>query len=417
MHLKKGLSRRAFLKAGALATLGWAAGCAAPSPVHKETAQQPPTANPTNMAVPADTPAPTSTPVLTATPAPTDTPEPTATATLAPTSTATVTAAVAPTSTLEPTQAPSATNTPAAEATPLVARPAREDLISHYPQTPSSVVSLVQHEGVWNGDQILSTVVLQMLDAALTQLTGINDAAAAWGALFDPGEVIGIKVNTISRYTTSPEVAYAVAQRLEEAGIPAGQIVLFDRSDWELQTRGYTLNADGPGVRCRGARAWEQPEQVAGTTQRVHDVMLGCDALINLPALKQHGTSGFTSAMKNHYGTIDAPGRLHGGQCDPGIPELNALSVIRDKTRLVIGDFLRSCPYNWNRMTKENLIAMSFDPVAFDGVARQVLVDRRAADDRSASDITGMSHYVESAVKMGLGADNTHTEVVKAILG
>jgi hypothetical protein len=289
-------------------------------------------------------------------------------------------------------------------------------LAAYYPQTASSAVSLVQHGGVWDGDQIQSHVVLEMLDAALIQLTGLSDAALAWSALFDPGETIGVKVNTISRYTTTPQVAYAVAQRLQEAGVPAEQIVLFDRSDHELKQRGYTINADGPGVRCRGAKGWDQAAQVAGTAQRVHDVMLSCDALINLPALKQHGISGFTSALKNHYGTIDAPGRLHGGQCDPGIPELNALSVIRNKTRLIVGDFLRSCPYDWNRMTRENLIAMSFDPVAFDGVARQVLIDRREADGRSGGDISGMSHYVESAVAMGLGAGRENIEMRKTSL-
>ena len=52
-----------------------------------------------------------------------------------------------------------------------------------------------------------------------------------------------------------PEVAYAVARRLQEAGLAPEQIVIFDRTDHELMGRGYTLNADGPGVRCRGAVA------------------------------------------------------------------------------------------------------------------------------------------------------------------
>ena len=111
---------------------------------------------------------------------------------------------------------------------------------------------------------------------------------------------------------------------------------------------------------------------------------IGLDALINVPALKEHGIAGFTSALKNHYGTIDRPGSLHSSYCDPAIAELNALPVIRDKTRLVVGDFIRICPYDWNRMTKENRIAMSADPVAHDAVARQLLVDRRTADGRPA---------------------------------
>jgi hypothetical protein len=306
---------------------------------------------------------------------------------------------------------------PPPTATPLVAVPSRQDLLVHYPQVGQSVVALVQHDGAWADDQIQRAVVLQMLDAALVELTGIGDALAAWRALFDPGERIAVKVNTISRYTTSPTVAYAVVQRLQDAGVAPEQIVLFDRTDWELRDRGYTLNPDGPGVRCRGAVAWESPADVAGSTQRIHDVMLTCDALINIPALKEHGTSGFTSAMKNHYGTISDPGRLHGNQCDPYLPALNALPVIRDKTRLIVGDFIRICPYDWNRMSVENRIAMSFDPVAHDTVARQVLVNRRAADGRPAGYIEGRSHYIDTAVGQGLGADTAHLTLREQRLG
>ena len=394
MQPKKYLSRRAFLKAGGIASLYLTTGCAASVPATEDT----PEAKATGSA-PADTPLPTAT----QTAAPTATTEPTSTSTLAPTVTPQPTATPTP----EPTATavePAATPTErAAKVTAVHAQPARVDLLAHYPQSKSSPVSLVRHDGVWEGNDILENVVLQMLDAALVQLTGINDAATAWHVLFDPGEKVGLKVNTISRYTTTPQVAYAVAQRLQEAGLAPEQIVIFDRTDRELVERGYTLNADGPGVGCRGAVAWEGSEQVAGTTQRVHDVMRSCDALINIPALKQHGIAGFTSALKNHYGTIDRPGRLHRSYCDPAIPELNALPIIRDKTRLVIGDFIRTCPYDWNRMTKENLIAMSFDPVAHDAVARQVLVERREADGRPAGGIVVTSSYVETAVEMGLG--------------
>jgi hypothetical protein len=301
--------------------------------------------------------------------------------------------------------------------TPLAAQPAREALIAHYPQTESSPVALVRHDGVWNGDQIQEHVVLQMLDAAIAELTGIDDAVAAWRVLFDPGEVVGLKVNTISRYTTTPQVSYAIAQRLQDAGLAAEQIVIFDRSEGELVARGYTINADGPGVRCRGAGAWEEPAQVAGTSQRFHDVLLSCDALINVPALKEHGIAGFTSAMKNHYGSVDRAGRLHGSYCDPAIPELNALPLIRDKTRLIVGDFIRTCPYDWNRMTRENLLAMSFDPVAHDTVARQVLVDRRTADGRPVGSIVASSTYLASSVEMGLGAGEEQIDLRRVTLG
>ena len=405
---KQKLSRRAFLRAGVLTAGGWIAGCARPQPT--------PTGVPVQEEPAAATPPATATVVPTATP--TSVPPATATATTAVTAKDAATpTGVPPTATAEPTITPSATPTAPPTATPLVAVPSRQELIAHYPQVRQSAVSLVQHDGAWAGDEIQRPVVLQMLDAALVELTGIGDALAAWRALFDPGEMVGIKVNTISRYTTSPAVAYAVAQRLQDAGLPAEQIVIFDRTDWELRDRGFALNPDGPGVRCRGAKAWESPADVSGSTQRIHDVMLSCDALVNIPALKQHGDSGFTSAMKNHYGTVSNPGQLHGNNCDPYIPAVNALPVIRDKTRLIVGDFIRLCPYDWNRMSVENKIAMSFDPVAHDIVARQVLVHRRAADGQSAGYIEGKSHYIEAAVGQGLGADAAHLALREKRLG
>jgi hypothetical protein len=415
------LSRRAFLRAGALTAGGWIAGCAGPQATPEEAAvQEETTAAPTATetaaasATVADTATPTLAATATSTPPATATPRPTAieipaTATVTPT-------AVPPTPT--PTEVlPTETPTEVPTATPVAATPARQDLLAHYPQAGQSAVSLVQHDGAWANDEIQRAVVLQMLDAALVELTGIGDALVAWRVLFDPGETVGIKVNTISRYTTSPVVAYAVAQRLQDAGLVAEQIVLFDRTEWELRAQGYTLNQDGPGVRCRAAQAWESTVDVAGVTQRVHDVALSCDALINIPALKQHGDSGFTSAMKNHYGTVSNPGQLHGNNCDPYIPAVNALPVIRDKTRLIVGDFIRICPYDWNRMSVENKIAMSFDPVAHDIVARQVLLDRREADGQPAGYIEGRSHYIDTAVGQGLGADAAHLALREKRLG
>ncbi len=417
MKKDKGLVRRAFLKAGMLAAAGLAAACAPSLATEEDTPPASSTLEPTaSLAAVPTIPQPTATqlagpePTATATSPslPTPTPQPTATQ---PKLTLTVTP-VAPTPTPPPTQ----TLVPTATARPLVAVPARADLLAHYPQAAQSVVSIVHHPGVWSGNEIQVKVILTMLDAAITQLTGIRDALTAWQVLFDPREVIGIKVNTISRYTTSPQTAYAVAQRLQDAGIPAQQIVLFDRTDGELRDRGFTLNDGGSGVQCRGAKAWEQPTTVAGTAQKLHDVMLSCDALINLPTLKQHGTSGFTSALKNHYGTVSQPGMLHGNDCDPAIPELNALPVIRDKTRLIVGDFVRICPYDWNQMTKEGLIAMSVDPLAHDYVARQILLDRIAADGRSGSYIMDQSHYLDTALQQGLGAGVAHTQVRRTSL-
>lgn len=295
-------------------------------------------------------------------------------------------------------------------------RPARADLIVRYPRAARSVVAIVRHGGALDGDRVVKTAVLRMLDAAITQLTGLNDALAAWQALFDPAETVGIKVNAGSRYATSPEVACAVAQRLQEAGLPAERIVIFDRSVHELSQRGFGVNPDGPGVRCQGVGEWAHPHDVAGVTQRLHDVLERCDALINIPSVKEHPMCGLTSALKNHYGSVAQPGLLHDHNGDPYIPALNALPIIRDKTRLIVCDALRICPYDWDHMTPECTLMMSFDPVANDLLARRLVLDRRAADGRPGEYIEKRSHYLQTAVEMGLGADEGHIERRQLVL-
>jgi hypothetical protein len=275
-----------------------------------------------------------------------------------------------------------------------------------YPEVNSRVV-VVRHAGACSSpDDIAADAVKQMLDAAIAELTGIEDAQEAWRTLFDPTERIAIKVNTISRYTTSVPLAYAVAEKLQVIGVVAENIVIFDRSTGELQRAGYTINEGGPGVRCRATGGYREPRDVAGTTQQLSDILLDCHALINLPLLKQHGFAGLSFAMKNHYGSIDRPSAIHFDHCTPGIAELNALPEIRDRTRLIIGDALRMCPVNWNQAVVGNALLMSFDPVAHDYVGMQILTSWLSANGGNPAAITGQAKHLAAAAALGLGTND-----------
>jgi hypothetical protein len=275
-----------------------------------------------------------------------------------------------------------------------------------YPEVKSRVV-VVRHAGACSSpDDISADVVKQMLDAAIVELTDIEDAQKAWRTLFDPTERIAIKVNTINHYGTSVPLAYAVAEKLQTIGLVAENIVIFDRNTGELQRAGYTINEDGPGVRCRATRVYREPRDVAGTTQQLSDILLDCDALINLPLLKQHGFSGLSFAMKNHYGSIDRPSSIHFDNCAPGIAHLNALPEIQDRTRLIIGDVLRMCPLNWNQAVVENTLLMSFDPVAHDYVGMQILTEWLSASGGNSAGVTGQAKHLATAAALGLGTDD-----------
>jgi hypothetical protein len=327
---------------------------------------------------------------------------------------------VAPTS--EPTVAPTSepTTTPVSAAS--VGRP---EIIKMYPDVPSKVVR-THHAGVWDGETLAPAAIRQMLNASITELTGLNDATEAWAALFDPGERIAIKVNTFrnSLIWTHVPLAMAVTECLQEAGVPAEQIVIFDYYTSELEEASYPVNKDGPGVRCYGTdNQYTEGWQVAGRDIRLSDILLECDALINMPVLKSHMISGITFAMKNHYGTLSNPAGIH-SNIGRAMAELNMLSPIKDRTRLIIGDMLTACinyrnsyPY-WDSDWTGDSVLMSFDSVAHDTVGLEILSQLKTDDGGDPAAIINMATpCLESGAEVGLGTnDLDQIELVEVTL-
>jgi uncharacterized protein (DUF362 family) len=377
------LSRRQLLKSGSAVAAGLVLstlGCTGGSPL--------PTTTPTTLPEPTLTPAASSTPGIT------------------------------PSATLEPTTAATAAaaETATATATPVVVI-SRGDMMKHYPDAPSKVVR-THHSGVWSNKQLVPNALSQMLDATITQLTGVTDAIQAWKTLFDPGENIAIKVNTIfgSIEFTKVPLVMAVVDRLQAAGIPPEQIMIFDRSGLELQNAGYTINKDGPGVHCYGTDSmYTGGFEVVKLPVMLSNHLMKCDALINMPLVKQHAYAGVSFAMKNHYGTIDSPSSFHyGDYIKHGISEINALAPIKDRTRLIIGDALKVVlGDSWTSETVGDSIFMSFDPVAHDTAGLQVLVDAMKSKGKDpAGYIQKANAYLASAFDLGLGTnDPAQTDV------
>ena len=255
-----------------------------------------------------------------------------------------------------------------------------------------------------------------MLDASITKLTGLNDARAAWSALFKPGERIAIKVNTFSNsliWTHAPLVL-AVTDSLQAAGIPAEGITIYDYTSTELSTAGYPVNVDAPGVRCTGmdSNYDTTPIAVMNRPIKLANILKDCDALINMPVLKSHMMAGITFAMKNHYGSFYYPDMLHSGDMTE-IAALNALPEIKDRTRLIIGDALaanlryaNSWPY-WQEDWIGDSIFMSFDPVAHDTIGLQLLTHALEKDGGNPASLVGMATpALQYAVELGLGTND-----------
>ena len=381
------ISRRSFLGLGVGTLTAWLAGCrraaiapaATPSPTAFE--QAPPTTSPS----------------------PTSSPQHSTATSIPPTYTS-----VFPT----PTRPPVPTPEPAPA-------PSRPELMAHWPATVASRVVLVRHTGVWASAAPDPAIVLQMLDAGLGTLTGTADVLAVWRALFDPGEQVLLKVNCIAYGgPTQPAVAYGVAQRLQDAGLPAENVLIFDRTDDELAAAGYALNESGPGVRCHGSRGQGSEAALTQATVRFYQELDATDAIVNIPTPKQHSGAGVSAALKNHYGSVNRPGTLHSNWCDPAIAQLNAQPNVRDKTRLIVGAALNVSPCDWNQPERENALLFSFDPVALDTVGRDILVRHRQALGLDVGYLVEGARHLSTAQALGLGAtDPSLIDLREVVLG
>jgi len=334
-----------------------------------------------------------------------------------------------------PAATPTATSVPpTATATPLpTSASGLPGLVKVYPAVSASRVVQTHHSGAWTDptskDKTLVPEVLRkMLDASIAKLTGMDDAKAAWAALFRPGEKIAIKVNAFSNsiiWTHVPLVT-EVTNSLQDAGIKAEDITIYDNRTVELTRAGFTVNPDGPGVRCVGIDSNYEQESTQVMTRQINlgSVLKNCDALINIPVLKSHMMSGVSFAMKNHFGSYNAPALLHSVNLQE-ISALNAIPEIKNRTRLIVGDalaanlrFANSFPY-WQEDWVGDSIFMSFDPVAHDQVGLNLMVkELEKLGMGSPAALIGMSNaYLNYAVELGLGTrDAANIELIEQTL-
>jgi len=243
-------------------------------------------------------------------------------------------------------------------------------------QNPSSISERLE---------VSSRAVESMLDEAMAALTG-KDPKDAWKALFDKGDTVGIKVNTLAgkRLSTHPELAYAVAERLISAGVKPYRIIIWDRSDDELREAGFKVNRSGRDIRCLGTESDYEADltMFRSIASCFSTILTRCTALINLPVLKHHEISGVTIALKNWFGAIHNPNKYHDNGCDPFIADLNAIGKLRDKKRLIICDGLLSQyefgpGYKPHYAWRPGVILVSSDPVALDRVGMDMIERKR----------------------------------------
>jgi len=218
---------------------------------------------------------------------------------------------------------------------------------------------------------------------------GGDSPVDAWKKVARPGEVIGLKVNCLSGRgaATSPVLVEAICERLQRAGIPQKDIVIWDRLNSDLESAGYRVASRKDRIRSIGndTAGYDNELTIHGSAGSLlsNTLVHTCDAVINLPVLKDHGIVGVTLALKNLFGAIHNPNKYHTNAGDPYVADVNMFPAVRQKVRLTICDGLTaqyeggpsympqwSWPYNG--------LIVARDPVALDYTGWQILERKRA---------------------------------------
>ncbi len=282
-----------------------------------------------------------------------------------------------------------------------------------------SLVVFVRLKGILSAGQGLDETRLRTgFEAGFRALLGVERASDAVPAIFPASEKIGVKINTIGgrSISTRREVSLALAGLLAESRRGAKDIVIWDRTNRELQDAGYRLNLVAAGPKVLGTDS----AGVGYETEIVSHLNIGSrfstvltrmvDASISLAILKDHGTAGLTAGLKNYFGAIHNPNKYHDTNCDPYVAELFDSPPVKSKHRLTIIDALtvqchRGPSFHARWAVPFETLIFSRDPVAADFAGWKVIEKLRAERGLPSLKEDGREPaYLFTAEKMGLGA-------------
>lgn len=309
------------------------------------------------------------------------------------------------------------------------------------PASKSKVI-IAHSDTVIDADGLVNPEILQqLLDQGILELTGKKDLEKAWKKYFSVEDIIAMKVNGNSYSVLEgtpmtnhfPLITQSIFNSFQSAGLSPSNTIIWERSDVELQSMGYTIQKEEGEARVMGTFVNRKPSEedeyqpgfsainqpVGEKTTHLSNILeKDCTTLINLPALKSHRLAGITGALKNHYGSIDNPRDFHEDDCcNPGVAEINNIPAIRDKHRLVICNALMGLwdgGPRWNRanMWMEGSLILGEDPVAVDTVMLQIIDQKRT--EAGLEPVAPMAKHLQLSEEIGLGnSDLNNIELIK----
>ena len=267
---------------------------------------------------------------------------------------------------------------------------------------PGRVVQL-SNKDVIVKNRVFQPLVHEMLNRGMQTLTGESSPEAAWARFISPSDIVGIKINPSGAPAccSSPEIVREIVSALAAVGVPARNIIVYDRYAYEIDVGSYQALVP-PEIRVLGIQEaytglsgydmniycqanffgeWETRSYMAGVV--AHEVT----KIINIPTMKDHSAAGITGCLKNlAYGTFNNVARSHRPPysfTDPLIGIMCTVEPLRSKAVLHIMDGMRQVwhggPLTQNQdfIYPAGTLLIGTDPVAIDTIELDALEDKR----------------------------------------
>lgn len=267
---------------------------------------------------------------------------------------------------------------------------------------PGKVVEIRNAKAIV-GNRVSQPVAGQMLEQGMKELTGARSAREAWAKFVEPKDIVGIKINPSGAPAccSSPEIVREIISAVEALGVPAKNVVVYDRFSYEIEIGSYQALLP-PGVRIVGIQEafaaggeyepnvycdanffgeWETRSYMANVV--AHEVT----KIINVPTMKDHSASGVTGALKNlAYGTFNNVARSHRAPysfTNPLIGMMCTVEPLRSKSVLNIMDGMRQVWHGGpltqvqSFIDQTGILLLSTDPVAMDSIELEAIESKR----------------------------------------
>lgn len=252
-------------------------------------------------------------------------------------------------------------------------------------------------------NRVSQPIVRQMLERAMKELTGEKSARVAWAQFVEPKDIVGIKINPSGSPAccSSPEILREIISSVESVGVPARNILVYDRYSYEMDIGSYQTLLP-PGIRIIGIQEafvdsagydpnvycsanffgeWETRSYMASIVARE------VTKIVNVPTMKDHSASGVTGALKNlAYGTFNNVARTHHAPysfTNPLIGLMCTVEPLRSKSVLHIMDGMRQVWHGGpltqvqDFIDQTGILLAATDPVALDTIELEAIEKKR----------------------------------------